>query len=110
MNGETPIAQASGQAVQTQRLASGLPQTESKIGTVQNFINRLQEQNSRFNEYILMQRDACVKVTGVNPMTEEEACDTPDPMGELAVLNTALVYNAQLLNKLEQLTKHWQTV
>ena len=88
----------------------GHAQTVSKEGQIQNFINRLQEQNSQLNEYILMQRDASVKLTGVNPITEQEGSDAPDPMGDLSSLNSAIVNHATLVGKIKELTYHWQTV
>lgn len=96
-------SQSSGQGL-------GHAQTVAKEGQIQNFINRLQEQNSQLNEFILLQRDASVKITGINPITEQETSDAPDPMGDLSALNTAIVQHAALVGKIKELTFHWQTV
>lgn len=101
---------------QTQALsqaAQGLLSTGQgrKLGMLQEVIERLQKQNQEMCQCILSQRDAALKVTGVNPVEEPEvAGEAPEPSGDLAELDRAVIYHNELLSKIRSLTNHWQTL
>ncbi len=100
------IAASQARSPGLQRAGVGQVQTE-KQGELQNFLNRLQKQNARLNELVLMQRDAIVRITGTNPIDEPQPCDTPEMVGVNAEINMALIAYEELLQKLSQLTDRW---
>ncbi len=78
-----------------------------KQGELATFLNRLQKQNARMNELILMQRDAIVRITGTNPIDEPQPCDSPEMVGVNAEINMALIAYEELLGKINNLTDRW---
>ena len=111
MNQDPQTRPQAGQAQQA-ALQAGLGQAAAlqKQGSLGELIDRLRKQNQELNELILGQRDASVKVTGENPVVEQEGSDAPVPQGDMAELNGAIVYNNELISKLRCLTTHWQSL
>lgn len=77
---------------------------------LQNFLSRLQRQNSDLNEMIMLQRDSTLRITGANPIEEPPPMDAPEAVGTMAEINLALGYNLELIGKLRALTNHWASI
>ncbi len=110
MNGGQATGQDLQRAVQTPAPAlrgAGQATRAEKQGELANFLDRLQKSNARFNELILMQRDAAIRIAGVNPVEEPQPTDTPELVGITSEINAELIRYDELNQKLNQLTDRW---
>ena len=95
------------QTPQPGRLGGAQAVRAEKEGELLGFLNRLQKYNARLNELILMQRDAAIRITGINPVDEPTPTDAPEATGITAEINMALYNYEELLTKLNSLTDRW---
>ncbi len=87
--------------------AATTPQTESVLSAL---LGKICRQNARLNELILIQRDCCVKVIGINPIEEPSPKEKEDPQGLAFEITRALEYKEELLDKLNCVTDQWMTL
>lgn len=98
------------QTPQPGRLGGAQAVRADKEGELLNFLTRLQKSNARFNELVLMQRDAAIRICGVNPIDEPPPTDAPEATGLTSEINSALIYLDELNGKMNGLTERWMAL
>jgi len=105
MNGDNQV-QAGLQRAGASQAAQSRPIQQGKLAEL---VSQFEKNNARLNELILIQRDSCVRLTGINPIDEPSPSNekVPEITGIMAELERAVYYQNELNTKLNALTDSW---